>query len=514
MLNSCCGRVLPWLLLLSTAHPVVRAQNLNPSSDNTQFDPDNADALPDCTVVPYQNGSNVGGVTPGPGMCGTLSGEITFEEIEALALQYAPVVYFHPLDPYTLTDPASMFDDLSAGYFTTVNGKVSDDLNLTALGNNITNPLIWLEVPQTDEYREGDGYEDDGSSKGVVTWSYVDLGDNILAFNYYYFFPYSGQLSMGMTSSNPGDPPFYPFEVQPFGEHEGDWESVSVMVCASAETSQPLAANYYSSEGLYTWTTDCSNGDCYFYKDTNHIVSFTALNHHAMQPYPSRNQFIAVAELSFIGVNGGLQMRDVFAYKDRTGKSYHFMPTESNVQFLNESDPIFIYNGRWGASERGVTITPQLPVNCLADDQLAYKECDPNKFLETLMGLFETVGAQVESFFPSQYAKLILYKSIADRGPLYAIQNTQWVQPSPAMIWAIVPPDSVTEETFCPLIGFREDEITTPPVTPDNGVGNAGENSNPESPNDSSNGGFGSNSSGRLLFLAVFLGIFSMVLMV
>jgi len=493
-----CSSVLV-LSLLAAVSPLAWGQNLNPSADNGKLDPDTSVALPGCTLVAYQNGSEYG-VVPMAGMCGDPTGNITTAEIEAMGVKYAPVVFFHPLDSFTMTDPASIFTDPSAGKFVKDGEVIQDTLDFTTLGTYISDPDVWIQMEQTDEYLAGDGFAADGSSNAPAYWNYVDLGNNIWQFNYYYFFPYSGWTAMLLTSQQSGNIPYYPFEARPFGEHEGDWESVSVMVCASSsDTSQPIAATYFH-EG-YVFTTDCTQGECTFYKDTDQIVAFAALNHHGMSPTLSRSNFLLSYSMADVGLNAAIHLRDVTGYEDSDGKVYHYMATADNLKLVNASDPMFEYAGAWGKAVKDTRVSPELPLLCMDADQLEYVECEPNLLVTTILGLVDSLGQDAEDFLPAEFANLILYAQPGNPGPTQLAQFYEWRYPEPSIMWYANPDNTISEEDFCADKEYVVEAATSPVVPEDSSTGS--------STNDATTG----SSSANLTSLTSLSAIFSLAFM-
>ena len=104
------------------------------------------------------------------------------------------------------------------------------------------------------------------------------------------------------------------FTLKPYGIHEEDWESINVMICAGGNADEgssktnnntdtaifdpPLATKFHQHE--WSVITDCTIGDCKFYKDTFHPVGFTALNSHATYSQSSKEIVYTQIKLGFL----------------------------------------------------------------------------------------------------------------------------------------------------------------------------------------------------------------------
>ena len=112
-----------------------------------------------------------------------------------------------------------------------------------------------------------------------------------------------------------GTQKYTPFTLKPYGIHEGDWESINVMICAGGNADEgsssannnatdttifdpPLATKFHQHE--WSVITDCTIGECKFYKDTFHPVGFTALNSHATYSQSSKEIVYTEIKIGFI----------------------------------------------------------------------------------------------------------------------------------------------------------------------------------------------------------------------
>jgi len=140
-----------------------------------------------------------------------------------------------------------------------------------------------------------------------------------------------------------------------FDGHEGDWQSVRVLVCDSALTSieneaqssptvpTPLAVSYGKANNAWLQTMDCTTGQCIFFKDTYHPVGFVSLGDHSVYPQSTRNIVLYRFESNFI-----LSLQGVYAvshtlFRDDNGRVRYFAPNMTNVVRYKEPDEISIF---------------------------------------------------------------------------------------------------------------------------------------------------------------------------
>ena len=287
-------------------------------NSNIRFDPDDDGNTVSCTIAPYTDVDNY--FKPKEGQCldpnSTSTGNSTTSPLELstlpsaalqrLAVAYAPVLFFHPLEKYSLSSVDATFAKPSRGkIYQRSKGDVliDDQLNLTTLLKTSRDP-VWalksssfhftLEEHASEMYdskpedRFGDGYDDTGKSKAKIYYNAFDSGNGTWTINYWLYYEYNGEGNQGVVTTSEGnDPRYIRYQLRPYGVHEGDWENLSVMFCPPASVadimddalSEPLAVHYRQ----HSWShlTDCTRGECKFYKETHHPVGFVALNSHA-----------------------------------------------------------------------------------------------------------------------------------------------------------------------------------------------------------------------------------------
>ena len=218
-----------WLLLLimllagttSVQQTVVRDDR-----GNIQFDPDEEDTTTDCGIPSYIDTEDF--FESREGLCDVSTARslnsFSDEELQALAVAYAPVIFFHPLEKYTMSavnytlptfnNPAN--DRTGKIFRQTKEDRqpylVEDTLNASFLLQTTKDPIYALNPNSfyfatdrayemfasepTEEY--GSGYTADGRSKAPLYWNVYDSGNNTLTFNYWMYFPYNGEGGMGV----------------------------------------------------------------------------------------------------------------------------------------------------------------------------------------------------------------------------------------------------------------------------------------------------------------------------
>lgn len=209
---------------------------------------------------------------------------------------------------------------------------------------------------------------------------------------------------MGIVSTPIGDKTRYTrFHLKPYGIHEGDWEAISVIVCPpfnvfdieNDNVPEPLAIHFRQ----HSWgqLTDCTQGECKFYKDTYHPVGFAALNSHATYVDSADELVYVNIDVGFFFNLQAFLVVDRTKYKKSDGSYNYFMPEFTNLERLQppealtleaaDFEPYFwqAFGGNWG-SQKKISADAAPPV-CLGKDQLEFVECptaeeDPSKCFE------------------------------------------------------------------------------------------------------------------------------------
>jgi len=385
--------------------------------------------------------------------------------IESIAVKYAPVVYFSPIEEYTLADPMSVFE--GDGKIVSSTGT-QDTLDLSTLADIGATDQYIDKTPLSEEYLAGAGYDENGQSMAPVYFTYADLGDNVWVLNYYYFFAYVGKITMGYQDPAAG---YSQFQVAPFGQHDGDWQTISVVICASSEAepvASPLAVQYY---GLaQSQITDCGQDECTFYADTTtHVVAFSALGTHSMYSYPSIGSMIGSVDLASFQL-GALYVMDVTQYTSEDGSEYVFVPTAENVKWADPSMDVWMYGGRWGVCA-DIDISPDLNLICTNKDGNEYAECPGAvESVLQLLSLFDTIDASVlppgtinEALLP-----IIFKAALGDYGPYSSANSGTWTPPITSAIYSVVDPGTTSADACgdAGITAYLDESVPVLPPTP------------------------------------------------
>ena len=315
---------------------------------------------------------------------------------------------------------------------------------------------------------------------------------------------FSSQYSnMGViTTVTNRETKFTGFTLKPYGVHEGDWENLSVMVCPpnnvedmlqdDTSIEEPLAIHYRQ----HSWgqITDCTKGECKFYKKTYHPVGFVALNSHATYPDSAKDLIYVDQPIGvWYNVQGFLVM-DRTMYKKADGSYNYFMPETMNLERLQSPANLTLENealkpyfwqgfgGNWGSKSK-IDLSPEPPL-CLAQDQQSFIDCptaeeDPGMYFMyqrqnvalvsayldiyyhcwylafdltmQLMGAREPSTGSIGSIesVSSKIADTFAATSGAPFGPAKKNYYVTWVEPEIAPFWEKVANISLRGQDYC-----------------------------------------------------------------
>lgn len=186
-------------------------------ADNIQFDPDDDNTVK-CTIAPYTDVDNY--FKPKVDQClgisysGTSSGldlnSVQHSSIHRLAVAYAPVLFFHPLEKYFLFSVDATFARPTRGNLYQNSGGVhliEDQLNLNTFLKTSRDPVWALQSSSffftlEDYAREmyfsepdekfGDGYDEEGKSKAKIYYNVFESGNGTWTFNYWLYYEFNG----------------------------------------------------------------------------------------------------------------------------------------------------------------------------------------------------------------------------------------------------------------------------------------------------------------------------------
>jgi hypothetical protein len=230
---------LPILLLILAQ--AGRAQNANPT-ENFQFDPD-ATVTDWCNLPPFQDTTNY--FKPQLGMCEEPDPTLTLADASALAVQYAPYLYFHPLEKYTLTDMDLALEPNSGKIYYSGSSPptvFSEQIDQTAMLNSTRDPNLglashkyffshadsvggqeqlyaheYLNEPPPG-YLKGSGYDEQGLTNAPIYFNVFDSGNNTWTFNFFFYYAFNGHSNLGVLSSHNGTEVYTPFQLRPIGQ--------------------------------------------------------------------------------------------------------------------------------------------------------------------------------------------------------------------------------------------------------------------------------------------------------
>jgi len=441
---------------------------------NTRFDPDKAESS-ECNIPPFQSVKDPSTYfAPVEGICslGSSGAANATDDLEdaiwdELALEYAPVVYFHPLEPYTLSSVEDTFDDPSLGeilknddFLSVLNAEL-DTETLFSISRDPVRSLTHHKTffrhkaPYSEDYKNGAGYDEDGRSRASVYYNIFDSGNGTVTFNYFFYYAWNGEANMAVLSSTNNTAQFTPFHLPPFGVHEGDWEAVSVIVCGAsasengAAATEPLAVSY--RQHGWSQITDCTAGECTFYKDTNRAVGFAALHSHATYPVSTANLIYSTVKIPFYVNLQNVFVVDRTLYKDADGSYNYFFPNATSLKRIQ--DPAILeatdvdawqaFGGRWGDSIP-LRVAPG-PPNCLNLEQTGFVDCptrqeDPVfRFVMEFMGVYNSTGQGIVGALTSLTGNIGSYFAETGSGPTGPVAKNfyqDWLPPITSLFFA------------------------------------------------------------------------------
>jgi hypothetical protein len=482
--------LLPLLLLIPQL--VNAQQDLASFPDNSRFDPSVADGdILSCTIPPYQDGSL--NYLPAPqGYCPQQESpleNITQQVLDELAVAYAPVLFYHPLERYSMAAVDYTFQDTSAGRIMYENGEFSevfdDTLNQTALllstrdrNLGINSNRYYFEHVLDSDYVAGAGFDDDGRSRAPIYYNAFQWENNTWVFTYHFYYTVNGYGNLGVVTSDTGNVSYTRFTAGPYDGHEGDWESVSVMVCPSTIPTQPIAVSYTTQN--WNQITDCTAGDCTFYKNSIHPVGFVALNSHATYPTASKEIVFDNLESDFFVDLQSVLAVDRTGYFDEEGKTRYFEPDEGNVIRIKEQEEIGVgksdpleywqgFGGTWGSTD--VLAEQNDTLQCIDSEQSSLIDCPTEEENPVFHLIMQVLGLRGGGSLLTLAASLLVdnvnsaYPNTgkSPRGPPTELSYVQWKNPHNAPVWSGIDKNT-TAEDYCTTLTDVTDVSRTKPL--------------------------------------------------
>ena len=222
------------ILLCGTAVGAAHYESQSHRKDiaNKEFDPTKY-KVEFCDLPPYVNSSTA--FKPSRDVCIGFSvfiQDMDSERIQTLAEAYAPFLFFHPLETFTMSSVERTFENSTEGqiYRTSDKSVFDDELRPSSLLSNTRDPDLALsshdfhiEHSLDFDYKLGDGFDDNGLSRAPIYYRAFDSGNGTITFNYFFYFTWNGPTNLGLISSYNGTNQYVRFLQPPFAVHEADW---------------------------------------------------------------------------------------------------------------------------------------------------------------------------------------------------------------------------------------------------------------------------------------------------
>jgi hypothetical protein len=199
-------------------------------------------------------------------------------------------------------------------------------------------PHLLIKIPeaQQDSIRAGDLT----STRCYAHPHFIQDGQYI-EINYLLFFPFNGQAFTKFPIINKI------FRHYGIGFHEGDFEHITVRL--SSDGSQLIGVYYSAHANEDTWITQNIPFDY-----NNRILSYVALNTHAMYPVAKRIKRRIMAPT---WISKDLKLKRVWTpLIDFTSDEGHEIDCRNQLTYLNPNTPEepewLTFTGRWGSASR------------------------------------------------------------------------------------------------------------------------------------------------------------------
>ncbi|KAI8107160.1 hypothetical protein M9434_001805 [Picochlorum sp. BPE23] len=405
----------------------------------------------------------------------------TLEDARALAWKFAPVLKFHPLEPYHLQD-MNVWYNASTIFLTdfkpypnsTYNYVVANTTNKELLGPK-TFASILNSTKLTQEERDailaGAPFDANGKSTGKIFYTVTDYSDSLWLYNFNLFYSWNGCSNQAVALSFNGTEDVQQYLMCPTGVHEGDLERMSMLVCKSDQKIKQIAY----SQHAWTEVRDCQqDGQCLFDQTTGNPISYVALEGHGN--YPENSEFhVYYYQGSSIQGQGGFDNIGGIYIGDRTGDDVNktFIPTQNNIVYIPPSWAILegddgvvydewewaVYPGNWGAPLRSAPLT----IFCFNENATQYITCPNNsttiqaiKTIADVLGLSKTIDGQegIGSFAIQTFSNDSTVGCPDITGPLFRAFTYQYIASKSAPILSenvtelVCPKDQVSLETI------------------------------------------------------------------
>lgn len=171
------------------------------------------------------------------------SENITLETVKQLTDRYCPIVHLSSHEQYRPTSIDEYLSQVSLydknGHVVTKYPEVNQEIISTA------QPDDYLQIENRD-VRHGNL----SIAPFYVRFTKVGTNNEYFDIEYWFFYAFNGPSSIGVRLDIGHKRPTLRAQIPPFGEHQGDWEHVTVRI--NAQTSE-LFAIYTAEHGWGTW---------------------------------------------------------------------------------------------------------------------------------------------------------------------------------------------------------------------------------------------------------------------
>ena len=420
----------------------------------------------------------------------------TLEDAKAIAWQYAPVVYTHPLERYHLQSPDIWYNkselflwDVRPEGNSTYDGiQTPNRMRTNIIQSSLLLPRSFVSLLNSTQLSEEERsnllkcapFDENGLSTANVYYTVADFSPSLWLFTYHLYYAWNGCSNQAFVLNLDGELQQLDYLMCPTGVHESDWCRVSVLVCKS--DGALMQAAY--SQHAWMETRDCQAGQCPL--EDGHPVAYAGLDGHGNYFQESNLTVYAAFNGSSFG-NGFYASLDNFGgvfIGDRTKRdpSKKFLPTQDNIKYLPTTDEIFaenkteefgwaLYSGQWGAPLADSPIY----FECLAGNGTFIK-CPDTQVYNILSSVIK-VTSIVPFIQNAEFAGLAEYYVISPGnasftkypdivGPLYRTYTYQWLPQHPAPIFSdnltlLVCPDDVIDLKPIPIGKYSSSGISS-----------------------------------------------------
>lgn len=339
----------------------------------------------------------------------------TLDDARASAWKYAPIVYVHPLELYLWQDAAlwynksAMFMQDYLPAYRLDNGTWVTNSTYGFMFDTDATELLFeprtfatiannseLTQPQKDAIIKGAPLDAHNVSTAPVYYTVTELNNGTWYYNYNLYYSWNGCSNQAMAISINGSHDVLDYVACPLGVHEGDWERVSLLVCAETGEMEQVSYSQHS-----WWETRLADNVTYEEVDgVKHPVAYSALESHAN--YFDDDQMM-VYEFINASIRGVVSL-DNFGgvwIVDRTGplgQNRRFVPTPENIIEVPAPQTVLdqnlsewywsTYAGDWGAP----LAMPPIDFVCIYDGGLTYEQCPNTQATKALKLAFTALG--------------------------------------------------------------------------------------------------------------------------